>query len=442
MSTLKELLAQREALDQQISQTKERERSEAVAKVKSLMSEYGLTIADLSSRAAKPAKVSKVAAKYRNQATGETWSGRGLQPKWLKAAIAGALMLASCGTDANTTSGAGTITPTGGGLTGTINAAGSSAQANAIAEWKKSFQAANPGVEINYQPSGSGAGIQAFIQGTVAFAGSDSALNDEKGEPAQADARCKTGKAINLPMVIGPVAVIYNLPGVDGLRLSPATLAGIFNSEITKWDAPEIKAENPGVSLPSIPIQAFHRSDESGTTENFQEYLAAAAGKDWPHEPSGDWPVPGGEAAGQTAGVVKAVQSGNGTIGYADASQVGDLATVKVGVGDDFVGYSPEAAAAVLDASERVKGRDDTSFAFDIARDTTKEGTYPIVLVSYLVACAEYDDKAKAELVKAYLSYVISEEGQQTAAKNAGSAPISDELRSQLQSAIDGISAS
>lgn len=82
MSTLKELLAQREALDQQISQTKERERSEAVAKVKSLMSEYGLTIADLSSRAAKPAKVSKVAAKYRNQATGETWSGRGLQPKW------------------------------------------------------------------------------------------------------------------------------------------------------------------------------------------------------------------------------------------------------------------------------------------------------------------------------------------------------------------------
>ncbi|MBA4218898.1 MAG: H-NS histone family protein [Proteobacteria bacterium] len=93
MSTLKELLAQREALDQQISQTKERERSEAVAKVKSLMSEYGLTIADLSSRAAKPAKVSKVAAKYRNQATGETWSGRGLQPKWLKAAIAGGAKL-------------------------------------------------------------------------------------------------------------------------------------------------------------------------------------------------------------------------------------------------------------------------------------------------------------------------------------------------------------
>jgi DNA-binding protein H-NS len=89
MSTLKELLAQREALDAQISQTKDRERGEAVSKVKTLMSEYGLTVADLSMRTPKPVKVSKVAAKYRNQATGETWSGRGLQPKWLKAAIAG-----------------------------------------------------------------------------------------------------------------------------------------------------------------------------------------------------------------------------------------------------------------------------------------------------------------------------------------------------------------
>jgi DNA-binding protein H-NS len=96
MSTLKELLAQRAALDAQISQTKDRERSEAVAKVKALMEEYGLTVADLSMRtpkAAKAPKVSKVAAKYRNQATGETWSGRGLQPKWLKAAIAGGAKL-------------------------------------------------------------------------------------------------------------------------------------------------------------------------------------------------------------------------------------------------------------------------------------------------------------------------------------------------------------
>ena len=93
MSSLKDLLAQRAALDEQINQTKDRERSEAVVRVKTLMSEYGLTIADLSVRTPKPAKVSKVAAKYRNQATGETWSGRGLQPKWLKAAVAGGAKL-------------------------------------------------------------------------------------------------------------------------------------------------------------------------------------------------------------------------------------------------------------------------------------------------------------------------------------------------------------
>lgn len=88
MSTLQELLAQRAALDAQISETTERQRGDAIAQVRSLMADYGLTTADLSSRLPKAAKVSKVAVKYRNQATGETWSGRGLQPKWLKAAIA------------------------------------------------------------------------------------------------------------------------------------------------------------------------------------------------------------------------------------------------------------------------------------------------------------------------------------------------------------------
>ena len=93
MASLKDLLAQRAALDEQIAQTKDKERSEAVSKVKSLMSEYGLTVADLSMRTPKVAKTSKVAAKYRNKATGETWSGRGLQPKWLKAAITGGAKL-------------------------------------------------------------------------------------------------------------------------------------------------------------------------------------------------------------------------------------------------------------------------------------------------------------------------------------------------------------
>lgn len=355
------------------------------------------------------------------------------------AAIAGALMLASCGTDANTTSGAGTITPTGGGLTGTINAAGSSAQANAIAEWKKSFQAANPGVEINYQPSGSGAGIQAFIQGTVAFAGSDSALNDEKGEPAQADARCKTGKAINLPMVIGPVAVIYNLPGVDGLRLSPATLAGIFNSEITKWDAPEIKTENPGVSLPSIPIQAFHRSDESGTSDNFTKFLKATS--DWPYEPGKAWPP---EAKGQGAkgsdGITAAVKNTEGAIGYVELSYAENAglqkAAIKNGAGE-FVELTPESAGKTVEAAEITGTGNDLKLKIDYATDAP--GAYPIVLVTYEITCEKGLPAEEARLVKAFLEHTASDQGQQVL-RDLGYAPLPAGLLEKVRTAIASIS--
>src|ERR1044072_5975335 len=209
-------------------------------------------------------------------------------------AVVGALSLAASGTDNNSgadaTASAGATTAAGNdnGLSGTITAAGSSAQANAIDQWKKDFQSKTPGASLNYQPSGSGAGVQAFIQATVAFAGSDSALKDDKGEPAQADARCKTGKAINIPMVTGPVAVVYNLPGVDGLQLTPKTLGGIFSNKSTKWDDPAIKANTPDAKLPSTPIQAFHRADESGTSDNFTKFLKAPA--EWPYEPGKAWP--------------------------------------------------------------------------------------------------------------------------------------------------------
>ncbi len=113
-----------------------------------------------------------------------------------------------------------------------------------------------------------------------------------------------------------------------------------------------------------------------------------------------------------------------------------------MGVGGEFVEYSPEAASAVLDASNPVEGRDETDLAIDVARDTTESGVYPIVLLSYLLACPTYDDPAQAELVKGYLAYILSEEGQQAAAEAAGSAPISEDLRSQAQTALDAIETS
>lgn len=347
----------------------------------------------------------------------------------MPAATAIALGLAACGAANEQTSSGG-----GEGLSGTINGAGASSQEAAQQAWIAGFTSENPDATVNYDPIGSGGGREQFVAGGSDFGGSDAYLDDK--ELANAKKRC--GDVVEVPVYVSPVAVVFNLEGVDELNLKPDTIAKIFNQKITKWNDPEIKADNPDANLPDLKITPVNRSDESGTTENFVEYLSTVAGEHWPHEVSGNWPVSGGEAAQGTSGVVQAVKGGNGTIGYADASQAGDLGTAKVGVGGEFVGYSPEAAAAVLDASETVGGRGEHSFAFDLERE--EKGTYPIVLVSYGLACTEYDDPEAAKLVKSYLSYVVSEEGQQAAAKNAGSAPISDSLREKITPAIEAIS--
>ena len=151
------------------------------------------------------------------------------------------------------------------------------------------------------------------------------------------------------------------------------------------------------------------------------------------------WPIASGEAAQGTSGVVAAVAGGNGTIGYADASRAAEegLSTAAVQVGDEFVSYSPEAAAAIVDASPFEEGRADGDLAIELDRTSTASGVYPIVLISYLVACEEYVDTAVAPLVKGYLQYIASPEGQDAAAAAAGNAPISDTLREQVNAAID-----
>ena len=123
---------------------------------------------------------------------------------------------------------------------------------------------------VEYSPDGSGAGREAFIAGGADFAGSDRALKLEELDGSFG--KCAEGtSAIDLPVYISPIAVIFNLEGVDKLNLDQATLAGIFAGKITTWNAPEIAALNPDATLPSSPITAVHRSDDSGTTENFTE---------------------------------------------------------------------------------------------------------------------------------------------------------------------------
>ena len=321
-------------------------------------------------------------------------------------------------------------------LSGTLSGAGSSAQEAAMAGWREGFQSSNPEVTVNYDPVGSGGGREAFIAGGVDFAGSDSYL--EGKELSGAEKQCG-GDVVEVPTYISPIAVVYNLPDVPELNLSPETIGAIFAGDITSWDDDAIAADNPDVELPATEITPVHRSDESGTTENFTSYLDAASGGTWSEGPVESWPIEGGEGADGTSGVVQAVGAGEGAIGYADASQAGDLGVARVGGGEEFVEYSPEAAAAVLDASTPVEGRSESDLAIEVARDTTEAGVYPIVLVSYAIACTTYEDPAQAELVKGFLSYMVSEEGQQAAADAAGSAPISSNLRAQAETAVGAI---
>ncbi len=359
-----------------------------------------------------------------------------------------ALTLAACGNgesaEDDSTTGTGAQTDTGEGsseLSGEIAGSGASSQEAAVQGWIAGFMEQNPDVNVTYDPTGSGTGREQFLNGTVLFAGSDSIMDEE--ELAAGADRCFGGEVVELPLYISPIAVVYNLPSVDAanINMDPETIAGIFMGEITNWSDPAIADANPDLELPDLDIIPVNRSDDSGTTENFTAYLADAAGDVWTHGPVETWPIDGTQSGAQTSGMIDVVQGAEGAIGYADASRAEDLGTVAVGVGDDYVPFSPEAAAAVVDASPATDDATDLRLTVDLARDTTESGTYPIVLISYSIACSQYDNESDAENVKAYFEYVASPEGQERASQPdvAGSAPISEDLRERVQAALDQI---
>ncbi len=350
-----------------------------------------------------------------------------------------ALGIAACGSSDSTSTSNGASSSGGADLSGNIAGAGSSAQDAAQQAWIAGFQTANPNVSIAYDPVGSGGGREAFnAGGKTIYAGTDSSFADDELTAAQDRCKQSGGEFVQVPVYISPIAIIYNLPDVQNLQLSPETLAGIFKQEITKWNDPAIAADNPDATLPDTDITPVNRSDDSGTTNNFTDYLSQTAPSVWTFDASDTFPVKGGESAEGTSGVVQAVTQGEGTIGYADASQAGDLGVAAIKIGSDYVAPSPEGATAAADeAKENVDGKYVYSFA--INRTTTNSSAYPIILISYDAACTAYDTAGTGDIVSGYLSYVVSAEGQSAAADNAGSAPISEKLQQQIQPAIDAI---
>ncbi|MCX4533715.1 phosphate ABC transporter substrate-binding protein PstS [Streptomyces sp. NPDC002596] len=361
-------------------------------------------------------------------------------------AVSSALVLTACGSDNNSggdTGGSSEKTSAASNIKcddakGQLLASGSSAQKNAMDLWVKDYMAGCKGVEINYKSSSSGEGIIAFNQGTVGFAGSDSALKPE--EVADSKKICKTGQGINLPMVGGPIAIGFHLEGVDSLTLDAPTLAKIFNNKIKKWNDPAIAKLNDGAKLPDKAIQAFHRSEDSGTTQNLGKYLAATAPNDWKYEPEKKWPAPGGQAASGSAGVAAQVKQVDGSIGYFELSYASSqsISTVDINTGGStpVKASSENASKAIAAAKIKGTGKD---LALDLDYTTKAEGAYPIVLVTYEVVCDTGNKAETLPTVKSFLNYTASDEGQKVLT-DAGYAPIPTEINAKVRETIASLS--
>ncbi|MEU1791916.1 phosphate ABC transporter substrate-binding protein PstS [Streptomyces sparsogenes] len=358
-------------------------------------------------------------------------------------ALSGALVLTACGSDDNSGSSGGNGTKAAGDIKcegkGQLLASGSSAQKNAMDLWVKNYGGACKDVKINYKATGSGAGIQEWLQGKTAFAGSDSALKPE--EVAASKKMCKGGgQGINLPMVGGPIAVGFNVPGVDKLTLDAKTLALIFDSKIKKWNDEAIKKLNKGVSLPDLKIQAFHRSDDSGTTDNFTKYLKAAAPSAWPHEPGKAWAGSGGQAADGSSGVSSQVKQVSGAISYFELSYAtaSSIKTVDLDTGASAPVQATVDNASKAIAESKIKGTG-KDLALDLAYDTKAEGAYPITLVTYEIACDKGNKSDTLAATKSFLTYVASEDGQ-ASLKDLGYAPLPTEIATKVRESVASLS--
>lgn len=317
---------------------------------------------------------------------------------------------------------------------GALKGEGASSQKTAMEEVIKGYTNACPGTTIEYTSSGSGAGIKAFQGAAVDWAGSDSALRttekDGVVEADQARQRCLDNEAWNIPMVFGPIAIGYHVDGVDDLNLSARTLAGIFNGDVTSWNAPEIVADNPGVELPAERIAVFYRADESGTTENFTKYLAEAADGAWPHPPSKAWAGTAGEGKEKTAAVAEAVVTTPYSISFMEwgAALERDISVARL----DGVELTGENAGRAIEAAEVSEGRD-LRLKLD---HTPGEDAYAAVMASYEVVCSAGADNG--DLLRDFLSYFASVEVQ-TMLEELGYAPLPDSLQQRVAATISEI---
>lgn len=322
-----------------------------------------------------------------------------------------------------------------------LSASGSSAQETTMSLFIKAYETVCPGNTLSYTPSGSGSGVSEFLTGRTDFGGTDSPLNPQRGEVYQARVRCGDNDAWDLPLVFGPIAITYNLPGIDSLVLDASTAAMIFNGAITSWDSPQIAALNPGQSLPAKPIVVVYRSDLSGTTENFQNYLDIASDGQWGSAPGKTFAGRGTKAMKGNVGVTAAVKITPGSIAYNVWSYAREqnlnVARIITAAGPEPVTLSAESVGKAIEGvTIKSKGKSliiDTSSFYKPAQP----GAYPIVMGTYEIVCSKYPNTDIATAVKAFLTVAL-DQGQKDLA-DSGYSPIPDSLKSKLKAAVDAI---
>jgi phosphate transport system substrate-binding protein len=360
-------------------------------------------------------------------------------PTLLAVTVAGACSSSKSSSSTATTAASGAATSSAASPTtaatakvsGTINGSGSTFQAAYDQVAIQNFQQANSGATINYQAKGSGAGQTDLANQVVDFAGSDVTVS------ASSLSTFKGGSLLYFPIILGPITVSYNLPGVSSLKLSAATIAKIFSLQITNWNDPAIAADgNSG--LPNQAITVVHRSDSSGTTANFTAYLKSADATDWTLGSGKTVNWGGNTVAGNgNNGVATAIKGKTGAIGYVDFSDAKAAGLVWAQVKNSAGNF----VDATLDGASASAG--DATVNADLTYNPINQSgaqDYPITSPTYIITYAKYSDAGKVALLKAFLSYILGADGQ-GAAKGVDFAPLPSSLDQKALAQVAQITA-
>ncbi|ORA84511.1 phosphate ABC transporter substrate-binding protein PstS [Mycobacterium malmoense] len=350
--------------------------------------------------------------------------------------------LPACGSDDNRRGAAAKASSGAAGTAGCggkngLTAEGSTAQQNAIALFNHVWGQDCPGKAVSYNPTGSGAGREQFIAGHVDFAGADSPLVADQIGPAAK--RCGGNPAWDLPLVFGPIALVYNLPGVPRLIVSGDALAKVFSGRITVWNDPILAALNPGVALPDTKVVPIYRADSSGTTDNVQKYLTAAAPQSWTRGVGTEFQGGVGEGATKSAGVIQAVRATLGGIGYVEkgfADQAG-VPYAQIDTGDGVVPLTNDTASNAIQAAGFVADGNDLVLDLNSMFTTQRPGTYPLVLATYEIVCSKGYDADTSAAIKSFLT-VAATDGQ-SGLMSAGYIPLPDKVKGRLVTAINAM---